>query len=50
MITTRTVDLLRAIIGPMRWKTAAQLLTLLRGLGIELHAAGGYRDTANGMS
>ena len=48
MITTRTVDLLRAIIGPTRWKTAAQLLTLLRGLGNELHAAGGYRDPAIG--
>ena len=48
LITTRTVELLRAIIGPTRWKNAAQLLTLLRGLGNELHAAGGYREPAIG--
>ncbi|KAL7522954.1 hypothetical protein ACHAWX_007697 [Stephanocyclus meneghinianus] len=48
LVTTRTVELLRAIIGPTRWKTAAQLLTLLRGLGNELHAAGGYREPALG--
>ena len=48
LITTRTVELLRAIIGPTKWKTAAQLLTLLRGLGNELHAAGGYREPAIG--
>eukprot|EP00804_Cyclotella_cryptica_P010816 CCRYP_008747-RA/>CCRYP_008747-RA protein AED:0.02 eAED:0.02 QI:224/1/1/1/1/1/2/355/440 len=48
LVTTRTVELLRAIIGPTRWKTAAQLLTLLRGLGNELHAAGGYREPAIG--
>lgn len=48
LITTRTVELVRAIIGPTRWKTAAQLLTLLRGLGNELHAAGGYREPAIG--
>ena len=48
LITTRTVELLRAIIGPTRWKTAAQLLTLLRGLGNELHAAGGYHEPAIG--
>lgn len=48
LITTRTVELLRAIIGPTKWKSAAQLLTLLRGLGNELHAAGGYREPAIG--
>jgi translation initiation factor eIF-2B subunit beta len=48
LITSRTVELVRAIIGPTRWKTAAQLLTLLRGLGNELHAAGGYREPAIG--
>ncbi|KAL7552305.1 hypothetical protein ACHAWF_015539 [Thalassiosira exigua] len=48
LLTTRTVDLLRAIVGPARWKTPAQLLTLLRGLGNELHAAGGYREPAIG--
>lgn len=42
------MELVRAIIGPTRWKTAAQLLTLLRGLGNELHAAGGYREPAIG--
>jgi len=48
VITTRTVELLRSIIGSTRWGTAAQLLTLLRGLGNELHAAGGYREPAIG--
>lgn len=48
LITTRTVELVRSIIGPTRWKNAAQLLTLLRGLGNELHAAGGYREPAIG--
>ena len=48
LITTRTVDLLRTIIGPTKWRSAAQLLTLLRGLGNELHAAGGYREPAIG--
>ncbi len=48
VISTRTVELLRSIIGSTRWGTAAQLLTLLRGLGNELHAAGGYREPAIG--
>ena len=48
VITTRTVELLRSVIGPTRWNTAAQLLNLLRGLGNELHAAGGYREPAIG--
>ena len=48
VITTRTVELVRSIIGSTRWGTAAQLLTLLRGLGNELHAAGGYREPAIG--
>lgn len=48
VITTRTVELLRSIIGSTRWSTAAQLLTLLRGLGNELHAAGGDREPAIG--
>ena len=48
VITTRTVELLRSIIGSTKWGTAAQLLTLLRGLGNELHAAGGYREPAIG--
>ena len=48
LVTSHTVELLRSIIGPTRWKTAAQLLTLLRGLGNELHDAGGYREPAIG--
>ena len=48
LVTSHTVELLRAIIGPTRWRTAAQLLTLLRGLGDELHDAGGYREPAIG--
>lgn len=48
LVTSHTVELLRSIVGPTRWKTAAQLLTLLRGLGNELHDAGGYREPAIG--
>ncbi|EED91107.1 predicted protein [Thalassiosira pseudonana CCMP1335] len=48
LVTSRTVELLRAIIGSTRWRNAAQVLTLLRGLGNELHAAGGYREPAIG--
>lgn len=48
LVTSHTVELLRSIIGPTRWKTAAQLLTLLRGLGNELDDVGGYREPAIG--
>lgn len=48
LVTSHTVELLRSIIGPTRWKTAAQLLTLLRGLANELHDVGGYREPAIG--
>jgi translation initiation factor eIF-2B subunit beta len=44
----KTVELLRHMIGSTRWKSAAQLLHLLRGLGRELHAAGGFREPAIG--
>jgi len=44
----RTVDLLRHIVGSTRWKSAAQLLCLLRGLGKEMQAACGYREPALG--
>lgn len=48
LVTHRTVDLLRHIIGSTRWKSPAQVLCLLRGLGRELHAAGGFREPAIG--
>jgi translation initiation factor eIF-2B subunit beta len=48
VITHRTVDLLRNMIGSTKWESPAQLLTLLRGLGKELHAAGGSREPAIG--
>lgn len=46
--TFRTVELLQNLIGSTRWKHAAQLMGLLRGLGRELHAAGGFREPAIG--
>ena len=48
LVTVRTLELLRTIIGATRWKTGAQLMALLRGLGRELQAAGGYREPAIG--
>ena len=44
LVTLRTVELLKHIIGATRWKNAAQLLALLRGLGRELHEVGGFRE------
>lgn len=44
----KTVELLKHMIGSTQWKTAAELLHLLRGLGRELHAAGGSREPAIG--
>lgn len=44
LVTLRTVELLKQIIGATRWKNAAQLLDLLRGLGRELHEVGGFRE------
>lgn len=48
LITSRTVELLKVLIGQTKWRTGAQLLILLRGLGEELHSAGGFRDPAIG--
>lgn len=48
LVTVRTVELLRSLIGTTKWKNAAQLMTLLKGLGKELHAAGGFREPAIG--
>ncbi len=46
--TFRTVELLQNLVGSTRWKHAAQLMALLRGVGRELHAAGGFREPAIG--
>ena len=46
-MAARTVELLRSIVGATRWTNAAQLLTLLRGLGNEL-GGNGRRDPAIG--
>ena len=43
-VTLRTVELLKHVIGATRWRNAAQLLALLRGLGRELHEVGGFRE------
>jgi hypothetical protein len=48
VLTHRTVDLLRHLIGSTKWKSPAQLLQLLRGIGCELQAAGGAREPAIG--
>jgi translation initiation factor eIF-2B subunit beta len=44
MVTRRTVALLKQIIGSTRWRNAAELLVLLKGLGRELHEVGGFRE------
>jgi translation initiation factor eIF-2B subunit beta len=48
LVTSRTLELLKKIIGQAKWKSAAQLLLLLRGLGRELHSVGGFREPAIG--
>ena len=48
LVTHRTVDLMRHIIGSTRWKSPAQVLCLLRGVGRELHSAGGFREPVIG--
>ena len=45
-VTVRTVNLLRTLIGNTKWKNAAQLMILLRGIGQDLHAAGGAKEPA----
>jgi len=45
-ITSKTVELLKSLIGATRWKTPAELLTLLRGIGRELQAVTGAREPA----
>ena len=45
-ITSKTVELLKSLIGATRWKTPAELLTLLRGIGRELHNLAGAREPA----
>eukprot|EP00980_Cylindrotheca_fusiformis_P023064 scaffold10090_cov119-Cylindrotheca_fusiformis.AAC.2 len=47
-IAVRTVEILKTMIGSTRWRTPAQLVALLRGLGKELHSAGGFREPAIG--
>lgn len=47
-VTVRTVELLKTMIGGTRWRTPAELVNLLRGLGRELHSAGGFREPAIG--
>ena len=42
------MELLRTLIGATKWKTASQLLMLLRGLRRELYSAGGFREPAIG--
>jgi translation initiation factor eIF-2B subunit beta len=48
VLTLKTVDVVKTMIGSTRWKTPAQLIALLRGLGKELELAGGYREPAIG--
>mmetsp|Transcript_7998 Transcript_7998/g.19674 ORF Transcript_7998/g.19674 Transcript_7998/m.19674 type:complete len:427 (-) Transcript_7998:1444-2724(-) len=47
-ITLRTVEILKTMIGSTRWRSPAQLLELLRGLGREMEMAGGFREPAIG--
>jgi translation initiation factor eIF-2B subunit beta len=47
-VAVRTVEILKTMIGSTRWRTPAQLVALLRGLGKELHSAGGFREPAIG--
>jgi len=42
------VELLRTIVGKTRWNMEGQLIMILRGLGKNLHSAGGMREPAIG--
>eukprot|EP00934_Nitzschia_sp_Nitz4_P002077 Nitzschia sp. Nitz4//scaffold13_size275219//39226//40767//NITZ4_000844-RA/size275219-processed-gene-0.74-mRNA-1//1//CDS//3329535924//2077//frame0 len=48
VVTVRTIELLKTMIGGTRWRTPAELVSLFRGLGRILHAAGGFREPAIG--
>jgi translation initiation factor eIF-2B subunit beta len=51
LLVFKTVDLLKHLIGPTNWKSAAELLYLIRGIGRELHnaaAAATHREPAIG--
>eukprot|EP00522_Entomoneis_paludosa_P019084 CAMPEP_0172448112 /NCGR_PEP_ID=MMETSP1065-20121228/7194_1 /TAXON_ID=265537 /ORGANISM="Amphiprora paludosa, Strain CCMP125" /LENGTH=471 /DNA_ID=CAMNT_0013199515 /DNA_START=83 /DNA_END=1498 /DNA_ORIENTATION=- len=43
LVVLQTVELLKYIMGPTSWKSAAELLHLVRAVGTELHTAGGMR-------
>mmetsp|Transcript_33778 Transcript_33778/g.36405 ORF Transcript_33778/g.36405 Transcript_33778/m.36405 type:complete len:431 (-) Transcript_33778:1206-2498(-) len=47
-ITLRTVEVIKTMIGSTKWRSPAQLLALLRGLGRHMDAAGGFREPAIG--
>lgn len=47
-ITLRTVEVLKTMIGSTKWRSPAQLLALLRGLGRDMVAACGFREPAIG--
>jgi len=48
LVAVRTVELLRHLVGSTRWRSAAQLLGLLRGVGREIDDAGGYKEPVVG--
>ena len=46
-VVLQTVELLKQILGPTSWKSAAELLSILKAIGYELQQAGG-REPAMG--
>lgn len=43
LVVLQTVALLKSLMGPTGWRSAAELLHLVRAVGSELHTAGGMR-------
>ena len=43
LVVLQTVELMKYLMGPTSWKTAAELLNLVKAVGNELHTAGGMR-------
>ena len=43
LVVLQTVELMKYLMGPTSWKTAAELLFLVKAIGSELHTAGGMR-------
>ena len=47
-VVLQTVELLKHLLGPTSWKSAAELLSILKAIGYEMNQAGGRGEPAMG--